>query len=597
MNQLSVPVKSEKLGLLNKDHLKQMLYGGDDDSRVYEHKQVKSNTEYKGLPYTIDVVFQGLDDESEEKYSSYILCVNHSVLIDGRAYFQGNYSRFLITENTYIESGNPVRLFIHITCPYLNFTGKGKNEVLLNKDMFLDVRDKVSLASKAWNKIQKSKTREQQAKWKQKREEEKEIEKEIKSQFLSIKDAHAQVIEDAYKEAAGSVNLAQYRQVYYAARPKMLKLIQETSIDYGYFVTITKLFLQENPELTADWDIIADARGTFIEPHTDKAVPLGTLDVRDYIENLSDKISCGFSNSLSFYVQADRPNFYYGHKGNYNNVLFIEKEGFEPIIRASKLQERFDIAILASKGMSVDAARDLIQELYEKGVKIFALHDFDIAGLNIARTLNEDTNLYKFKSEIEVIDIGLRYEDIERLERETVYYSKKLKDPRQMALKAGATEDEANILVQKYDDADKQWSGERVELNAMTSDRFISFIETKLNQYGVKKVVPENEVLEDFYKATQQSNMMNSVVNALYKSISPYIKRIEEKIEQVQKEIEITPSDNLQEMVKKEIDGTALHWTEGIRRVSIQDSDTDTQKRIDQIVTPILEEIKIKFAA
>jgi hypothetical protein len=36
-------------------------------------------------------------------------------------------------------------------------------------------------------------------------------------------------------------------------------------------------------ETSVDWDIVYDARGHFHEPHTHRAVALGTVDVRDYL--------------------------------------------------------------------------------------------------------------------------------------------------------------------------------------------------------------------------------------------------------------------------------------------------------------------------
>ena len=42
----------------------------------------------------------------------------------------------------------------------------------------------------------------------------------------------------------------------------------------------------------------------------------------------------------------------------YQAVLYIEKEGFEPLLEEAKIAERFDVAILSCKGQSVVAARN-----------------------------------------------------------------------------------------------------------------------------------------------------------------------------------------------------------------------------------------------
>jgi DNA topoisomerase VI subunit A len=90
-------------------------------------------------------------------------------------------------------------------------------------------------------------------------------------------------------------------------------------------------------------------------------------------------------------------------------VLFIEKEGFTPVLEAARIPERFDIAPMSTKGMSVTAARLLIDELCGRlGLRLFVLHDFDIAGLSINKTLTADSRRYKFKHEIiDPIDGGL----------------------------------------------------------------------------------------------------------------------------------------------------------------------------------------------
>ena len=53
-----------------------------------------------------------------------------------------------------------------------------------------------------------------------------------------------------------------------------------------------------------------------------------------------------------------------------------------PLMKAAKIGERFDLAITSSKGMSVTAARELIDHVCGKlGLPLYLLRDFDIAGL------------------------------------------------------------------------------------------------------------------------------------------------------------------------------------------------------------------------
>ncbi|MBF0230729.1 MAG: DUF2399 domain-containing protein [Desulfamplus sp.] len=350
--------------------------------------------------------------------------------------------------------------------------------------------------------------------------------------------------------------------------------------------------------IDTSWDIIFDARGHFKEPHGGISVPLGTLEVREYIDTFTEGIICNEKEDIVFHLNSSKPSLSFsGHQGKYKNILFIEKEGFDQIIEAARIQDRYDVALMTNKGMSVHAGRDLLDELSTYGIRIFALHDFDIAGFNIARTLKENTKQYQFTNNVEVIDIGLRGEDIEGLEKEIVYYSKKLKDPKQMAIKAGATKEEAAILVQYRDYHKSQWCGERVELNAMTSDQFIDFIEMKLQQHGVKKVVPDHEILEKYYTAFCKSQLMENVVQKLRIELQPIINEFSKKATLTPFEID-TP-DNLPELITNEIEGKTLSWVEAIETMVLMEANSliKKQENLDKLIESTLIKIKEKVTA
>jgi hypothetical protein len=58
----------------------------------------------------------------------------------------------------------------------------------------------------------------------------------------------------------------------------------------------------------------------------------------------------------------------------------------------------------------------------------------------------------------------------------------------------GATQDEIDLLIQTT--WHSSFGGKRVELNAMTSDELVGFIEGKFEQHGVRKLIPDNDTLE-----------------------------------------------------------------------------------------------------
>ena len=100
-------------------------------------------------------------------------------------------------------------------------------------------------------------------------------------------------------------------------------------------------------------------------------------------------------------------------------MLFCEKEGFNPLFRAVNLADRYDLMIISNKGVSVTAARKLIDVICGRyRVPLFTLHDFDLAGFLIRGVLQRDTRRYRFSNSVELVDLGLRLEDIDGLEKE-----------------------------------------------------------------------------------------------------------------------------------------------------------------------------------
>jgi hypothetical protein len=179
--------------------------------------------------------------------------------------------------------------------------------------------------------------------------------------------------------------------------------------------------------------------------------------------------------------------------------LFCEKEGFNPLFKAVNLANRHDLMIVSNKGVSVTAARKLIDSVCgDNNLPLFVLHDFDFDGFKIFGTLQRDTRRYQFSNPIKVIDLGLRLADIAGLEREPAAATKMSGATRRAQLAENdATDDEITILL-----------NERVELNAMTSDGLIAMIERKLKAYGLKKVIPDDDLLAEAYREFHRSQQL-----------------------------------------------------------------------------------------
>lgn len=305
-----------------------------------------------------------------------------------------------------------------------------------------------------------------------------------KKRGLSIKDAAYEIMEEAYlKASAGGTLPANARQIMYAARPFILAQTGEAKLGDAYFTqTLLPAFMEEFADTVADWDVVYDARGHLIEPHTRHSLPLGTLHVRNYLQ----RTPCHEAGALISAAAGFHPTI--GPGDRYGAVLFIEKEGFEPLLRAARIAERFDVAIMSTKGMSVIAARALVDRVSAAGIKILVAHDLDMAGIRIFGTLGSDSSRYQFSHRPDIRRLGLTLQqaaDMDlQVERQDIKgdHGKILQGLREH----GASEAELKFIL----------AGQRVELNAMPSDQFVAWIESGFRAHGVEKVIPPAAVIE-----------------------------------------------------------------------------------------------------
>ncbi len=323
----------------------------------------------------------------------------------------------------------------------------------------------------------------------------------------TLKAAAFQVMELAYNEASSNGKYyANARQIMYAARPMIIEIVGINDWDQDkspvYFQNILKDFIEEyGGHLKVVWD----ARGHFREPHTKYEIGLGGTEVMDYS---TDVLSHLAGNAVN-----EKENVYFnkriktiGPRNRYGAVLFIEKEGFYEQLEDAGILEKWDIAIMSSKGIP-NAASCNVGAMIK--VPVLALHDFDLAGFKIVRTLRNGARLSNGISRL--IDIGLRLEDVEGLESEPVVY-KQTEDPRKYLESCGATPEECTFLVEgSYNN----WRGHRVEINMLSTEKLIAFLERKFIQYDVKKVVPDEETLLKTYQRSVRCQKLTEMAEKL----------------------------------------------------------------------------------
>jgi hypothetical protein len=272
------------------------------------------------------------------------------------------------------------------------------------------------------------------------------------------------VLPQAMRNAGSSFSA---RDLYYAVRPLYQHHIgyERKELKYPYFSqTLLTQYQEEHGEISGLW---RDPRGNFHEPHSGKSISLGTREVAAY----------------------ELPKY------QFDKILYVEKEGEIPKLKAARLAEKYDMAIVGGKGYPTEAVRDLFSHAEGGDYQLFVFHDADIDGYNIARVLGEETRRMPYHN-VNVVDIGLTVEDALEMGLPGERFNRKADMPWEIAMRLNETE-EAHFRHLK----------QRFELNAILPDtRRIEYIERKLQENGVRpKLVPPDDALkdlrEDIYRA------------------------------------------------------------------------------------------------
>ncbi len=277
-----------------------------------------------------------------------------------------------------------------------------------------------------------------------------------------------------------------WRQIFYVMRPicdehpESDRPLRDTT-----FKNIIEQYLDDH---APGWDVLRGARGVFKEPHApeaDSGLPMSTMNVRGYLQGkAADPRVKPFTSRFPTH----------GAHNRIAGVLICEKEGFDELLMAEQIPERYDLALMSTKGISAKAARNLADAL-AVDAPCFTLHDLDKNGFVMASGFPD------------AIDIGIRMGDVTDwdLVAEEQLHTNPPKTYRNM-LRNGATPDEARFVSE----------GERVELNMFTSPQLVKFIEGKLLDHGVEKVIPDDDTLEAAWKRARILQKVNGYIDRIY---------------------------------------------------------------------------------
>ena len=98
--------------------------------------------------------------------------------------------------------------------------------------------------------------------------------------------------------------------------------------------------------------------------------------------------------------------------------------------------------------------------------------------------------------------------EAEELETEEVYNTGSVDAIRANLRKNGATKEEIDFLLDQ-----------RVELNAFASDHLVDWIERKLKEHGISKVVPTDETLADAYRRMRRQAVVQEHIDKALKEL------------------------------------------------------------------------------
>jgi hypothetical protein len=373
------------------------------------------------------------------------------------------------------QDGRRTAIAFHLSCPALEFADRGKirfetptwmvtmiEEALgkVTKTLYSEEKRRLDDAAAA---VERELAQEKHAIAQQKKVD--EAERKAAPKPMTMKEAVFLVMQAAWEHATGSGSYRiSKRGLFYAVRERVQEHTPET-LEIKYFTsTLLPTYEREHGELPG---VYAESRGVFHEPHADTETIVSDSAVASY--------------RFPDYV--------------FNKILYIEKRTVWPILESSRLAERYDMAILTGEGYATEAMHALFRSASkDKQYQLFVLHDADPDGYNIARLLQEESANMRGKGyAVEVMDLGLFFEDALALGITPETFLRKKSLQQGLVLSEEARQAFEGTPVKGKT---KEWTGRRVELNALSAPQLVDYIERRLAACGASgKVIPPDPVL------------------------------------------------------------------------------------------------------
>jgi hypothetical protein len=378
----------------------------------------------------------------EEPFSNYVLGKYRGRNIVG---LEG-----LLESKGVLEDDDDV-IVVNLVCPNVPYTDPGKTKI----DVAPFIEEVKKTVAKAANYIKKAKKG-----------------LGLPTSYVNInqKGETLRVLPEAIgKVSSGGRFSYKQRQLWYVVR----KLLGEMHPKYEYFASdLIPAAKAGGVDLSG---MLKEANSELHEPRSDDKVMLSTEEEENYVI----------------------PEY------SYNKVLYVEKRGYKDLIVANGFQDRYDLAVIGSQGESSEASRRLLARIQEASrsrgekITILCVHDADLMGHDIYLTLRGGGD----QEAVDVVDLGLSM-----IEATTVLGLKPEVAKEEKAhrisdkLLRNLPENELWLLTmlrpKELEDTQLDTTY-RVELNALTPEQFLSWLEKKLATLGIlEKVHPPEKVVK-----------------------------------------------------------------------------------------------------
>jgi len=196
--------------------------------------------------------------------------------------------------------------------------------------------------------------------------------------------------------------------------------------------------------------------------------------------------------------------------GHGNKIIVVEKAGIYEVMKQNRFHKRLDATIVCTKGFTTEAGRQALIKICEEypDIPILILHDYDVNGILIEETLKRPTKRRDIYVPAErIIDLGLNWKVVKSFGLDKYPEPVKLKKQdlgklEGMFRRGEVTEEEYEFL--------KQY---RVELNALTPEQLLSWLEETLKEMGLGKTIPTQEELDEFFTEKYEENLSHVVLD------------------------------------------------------------------------------------